>query len=154
MNPQTSAVRTFSLVPVREVTKLTVVYEAPITVVIAAAHSTMPNTRSPTSPAACSNAEAAWLVGVERRPARDHPEDGEEQDDAHDAGDDDAGDRPAGDVADVLGAGDAGVEQPVRAGVDDVAADGAADQRGDRQEADLLGQHDVLQRLADRGARS
>jgi hypothetical protein len=58
MNSTTSVVLVGSEVFVREVTKETVVYDAPITEVIAAAQSTTPNARSPNSPAACWNAEA------------------------------------------------------------------------------------------------
>jgi len=50
----------------------------------------------------------------------------------------------------VLDAAGAGVDHAVRAGVGDVASNGAADQGGDDQEVDLLRQYDVLQRLANR----
>src|ERR671921_2236849 len=123
-----------------------------MTLVIAAAHSTTPKTRNPTSPAAIWKAVAAWFSVPRSAPPATTPR-MEEEDDPHDPGDHDPGDRAAGDVADVFPAGDAGVEQPVGAGVDDVAADRAADQRGDRQEGDLLGQDDVAQRLAHRRAR-
>ena len=107
----------------------TEVYDAPITEVIAAAHRMTPKTRMPASPAAAWKAWAAGLaaVRVEHRAAGDHAEDGEEQQDPHHAGDQDAGDRAAGDLATWSRPGDAGVDQPVRAGVGDVAADGAAD---------------------------
>ena len=76
--------RTVSLVPVREVTKVTVVYEAPMTLVMAAAQSTTPNTRRPTSPAACSNAEAAWLSGSRAAPPVTTPRMARNSSDPHD----------------------------------------------------------------------
>src|SRR4028119_1823057 len=191
MKPTTRSVRVRSLVRDREVMNDTDVYEAPMTLVIDAAHSTTPNTRRPTSPAAIWNADAAWLSGSRVAPPATTPRMARKRTTRmipvtmipvteprgmsrmcaspgtagagsrggagggaprQDRGDADPGPRAPGDVADVRLAGDAGVEQPVGAGVDDVAADGAADQRGDGQDVDLLGQHDVAQRRAHRRA--
>ena len=66
-----------------EVMNDTDVYAAPITDVIAAAHRISPNTRRPASPAASWNALPAGSSVGQRRAARDHAEDREEQDDAH-----------------------------------------------------------------------
>ena len=78
-----------------EVMNDTEVYAAPITEVIAAAHRISPNTRRPASPAASWNALPGRVVGRHGRAARDHPEDREEQDDAHRAGEQYAGHRAA-----------------------------------------------------------
>lgn len=63
MKATTRMVRVRSDVLVLDVTKVTVVYDAPITLVIAAAQSTTPKARRPNSPAACWNAEAAGFFG-------------------------------------------------------------------------------------------
>ena len=68
MNPATSPVRSRSDVPVLVVRNETEVYEAPMMLVMAAAHSTIPNRRRPTCPAACSKADAAWLAGSSTAP--------------------------------------------------------------------------------------
>ena len=139
MKATTRAVRTRSLVRVREVMNETVVYDAPITLVMAAAHSTIAEDPQPDLAGGRLEGVGRLVLRVELDALADDAEDRQEQDHPHHAGDEDAGHRAAGDVADPVGALHAGVEQPVGAGVDDVAADGAADQRGDREELVLVG---------------
>ncbi len=98
----------------------------------------------------CSVAErfSGFVVAGQCDTAGDDAEDRQEQQHSHDTGDDD---RQGGDVGnrfDVLDAGGTRIDHAVRAGVGDVAADGAADQGGDDQEVDLLWQHHVADRIS------
>ena len=97
-----------------------------------------PKTYMPISPAAAWNAEAAGLSPVRATPPATTPKIAEEEQDAHDAGNENAHDRALGDLLDVFDAGDAGVQHAVGTRVRDVAADRSADEGGDDQEVDLL----------------
>ncbi len=105
----------------------TEVYAAPMTEVSAAAHRISPKTRRPTSPAAAWKALAAGSSVASVTPPATTPRTARNSSTRITP----VTRMPTTElrviVPDVLDAGLAGVEQPVRAGVGDVAADGAAD---------------------------
>ncbi len=112
-----------------------------MTEVMAAAQKMTPKMRRPQSPSRAWNACAAGFAvlrgEVERDAGGGHAEDGEEQDEAHQPGHRDAGQRAAGDAGRaLLLARLAPCREPVGAGVGDVAAHRAADDRDDRGEVD------------------
>lgn len=125
-----------------------------MTLVMAAAQKMMPKSRKPRSPAAERKACAAGLAALARRidddAAGDDAENGEEQHIAHDAGDGDAGQRRAVDGRQVFDADHAPVQQPVRAGIGDVTADGAADDGGDSREIDRVRQEGLAEGVTHR----
>ena len=81
---------------------------------------------------------------------RDDAERGEEEQDAHERRDADPQRRGADDAADGVAPADPGVEEAVRSRERDVTADGASDDRHDRQRVDLQRHDRAERRLTDR----
>ena len=89
---------------------------------------------------------------MDHRAGGNDAENGEEEDVTHHAGDENAGEGGAVRRLQIFGANRALIQQAMRAGIGNIAADRAADDGGDRGEIDVAGREGLMERLGDRGA--